>query len=96
VSARQASHTGKVMDGPPAADEGFSTCTNLRGVCEFMEHLAETTVRSVDQPRVWSRPSHRRVNGAAESGYGQRSQASGVVGAQGCCLISVCILAGKP
>jgi len=38
------------------------------------------------QPGEWSRPSNRLVHRAGERGHGQRSQASGIVEAQGCLL----------
>jgi hypothetical protein len=79
-SERLAKHAGNVAEGPPAADTGFSTCINLRGVCEFMEQLAETTICLAASRANGSRPSKRLVHPAGERRYGQRSHATGIVG----------------
>jgi hypothetical protein len=49
-----AKHAGNVADGLSAADTGLSTCTNSRGVCEFMEHLAASRANGRDLRTVLS------------------------------------------
>ena len=40
-----AKHAGNVTDGVAVADERFSSCSICAEDCEFMEHLAEITIR---------------------------------------------------